>query len=105
MSEISGDTISLTGKDNNNESRKVDIDLMLWQKICNWKDGETNALEWLQIQIKLFSNRHQKRDSLSYIISSIAFVETCNHSRAPKLINVQAAIADTYQVINGNGSF
>jgi hypothetical protein len=105
MSESVVNTISLTGKDSNNNVREVDIDLMLWNKICSWKGDETNALKWLQLQIKLFSNRHQIRDSLSYIISSIAFVETCNHSRAPEPTTVQSAIEDMYQVIYGSGSF
>jgi hypothetical protein len=102
MSINEENNISLTGLDWSNQLREVDVDLHLWYKMCCWRGGEEKALQWLQLQIKLFSNRHTARDSLSYIISSIAFVEMSNPSRAQKLPAEQPAMRDAYQVIYGS---
>lgn len=67
--------IVLSGKDWCNEMREIDIDPHLWQKVCHWHGGESQALNWVQLQIKLFSSRHTQRPGLSQIISAIAFVE------------------------------
>lgn len=65
----------LTGKDWSNEVREIDFDRHLWHKVCQWHGGEAQALNWVHLQIKLFSSRHTERLGLSQIISSIAFVE------------------------------
>ena len=108
MSINEENNISLTGLDWSNELREVDVDLHLWYKMCGWRGGEENALKWLQLQIKLFSDRHPERDSLSYIISSIAFVEMSNPSRvkhaerANKSATPQPAMRDAYQLMVGS---
>jgi len=75
MPDTESDSISLIGLDWCHKLREVDIDLVLWQRMCDWNGNEADALTWVQTQIKLFSSRHPQRHSLSHIISSIAFVE------------------------------
>jgi hypothetical protein len=108
MSINEENNISLTGLDWSNQLREVDVDLHLWYKMCGWRGGEENALKWLQLQIKLFSERHPGKASLSYIISSIAFVEMSNPSRAQNPERAknsdqqQPAMRDAYQLMYGN---
>ena len=108
MSINEENSISLSGLDWSNELREVDVDLHLWYKMCGWRGGEENALKWLQLQIKLFSDRHPERAALSYIISSIAFVEMSNPSRAQNPERAenaapqQPAMRDAYQLIYGS---
>ena len=70
--------ITLAGMDWSNKVREIDVDMHLWNKICQWHGDEEKALKWIQLQIKLFSNRHPERTSLSQIVCSIAFVEMAN---------------------------
>ncbi|NKB31736.1 MAG: hypothetical protein GKR91_01385 [Pseudomonadales bacterium] len=70
--------IALVGMDWSNKLREIDVDMHLWNKICQWHGDEEKALKWVQLQIKLISNRHPERTGLSQIISSIAFVEMAN---------------------------
>lgn len=67
--------ITITGMDWSNKLRAVSLDRNLWAKIIAWHGNEDSALRWVQLQIKLFSNRQPSREALSQIISSIAFVE------------------------------
>jgi|APSaa5957512535_1039671.scaffolds.fasta_scaffold133851_1 hypothetical protein len=70
--------IALAGMDWSNKVREIDVDMHLWNKICQWHGDEEKALKWIQLQIKLFSNRHPERAGLSQIVCSIAFVEMAN---------------------------
>lgn len=78
MSINTMNNIAIAGMDWSNKLREVDVDMHLWHKICQWHGDEEKALKWVQLQIKLFSNRHPERIGLSQIISSIAFVEMAN---------------------------
>jgi hypothetical protein len=71
-------TITLTGLDWTSRLREVALDVQLWQKLVHYHGNSDKALRWVQLQIKLFSNRHPEASSLSHIISSIAFVEMAN---------------------------
>ena len=84
MATNEANNISITGMDWSSKLREVDIDMHLWNKICHWHGDEEKALKWVQLQIKLFSNRHDDRNSLSHIISSIAFVEMANPDHRPQ---------------------
>lgn len=68
-----------------NRLREVSIDLKLWIKITQWQGDQDRALRWIQLQIKLFSNRHPSKTGLSHIISSIAFIEMVNPQNLPTL--------------------
>ncbi len=70
--------ITISGKDWAERPREIDIDRHLWKKICHWHGNEQQALDWVQLQIGLFSKRHKEKKSLSQIIASIAFVEMVN---------------------------
>lgn len=70
--------IILTGMDWSNKLRDVSLDMKLWIKITQWHGDQDRALRWVQLQIKLFSNRQPDREGLSHIISSIAFIEMVN---------------------------
>jgi hypothetical protein len=70
--------ITLTGLDWTSRLREVALDVLLWQKLVQYHGNSDKALRWVQLQIKLFSNRHPEALSLSHIISSIAFVEMAN---------------------------
>ena len=74
-------TIVLRGDDWSNRPRDVEIDKQLWRKICHWHGDDQQALDWVQLQIGLFSKRHRDKKSLSQIIASIAFVEMVNPVR------------------------
>lgn len=67
--------IVITGMDWSNRLRDVSLDMNLWGKLTTWHGDQDRALRWVQLQIKLFSNRQPDRDGLSHIISSIAFIE------------------------------
>ncbi len=70
--------IRLTGMDWSNKLRDVSLDMKLWTKITSWQGDQEQALRWVQLQIKLFSNRQPECAGLSHIISSIAFIEMAN---------------------------
>ena len=74
--------IILTGMDWSNKLRDVSLDMHLWIKITHWHGDQDRALRWVQLQIKLFSNRQPEREGLSHIISSIAFIEMANPQNA-----------------------
>lgn len=84
MATEAANNLTISGKDWSNRPRELDLDLHLWQKICHWHGDEQKALNWVQLQIKLFSNRHPERNSLSHIVSSIAFVEMANPDHRPQ---------------------
>lgn len=74
--------ISLTGLDWSSRLREVELDIQLWHKLVQCHGNSDKALRWVQLQIKLFSNRHPEPASLSHIIASIAFVEMANPKQA-----------------------
>ena len=78
MAVSEANNITITGIDWSNKLRDVALDCNLLAKIIHWHGNEDLALRWVQLQIKLFSNRQPKREGLSQIISSIAFVEMAN---------------------------
>jgi hypothetical protein len=78
--------ITLTGMDWSNKLREVSLDMNLWVKITHWHGDQDSALRWVQLQIKLFSNRQREREGLSQIISAIAFIEM----RAPTPVGATA---------------
>jgi len=67
--------ITLTGMDWSNKLRDVCLDMQLWIKLTQFHGDQDHALRWVQLQIKLFSNRQPDQKGLSHIISSIAFIE------------------------------
>lgn len=78
--------ISLTGLDWTSRLREVALDVQLWQKLVQYHGNSDKALRWVQLQIKLFSNRHPESSSLAHIISSIAFVEMANPQLAGPVV-------------------
>ncbi len=82
MAVNEANNITITGMDWSSKLRDVILDSNLWAKIIKWHGNEDLALRWVQLQIKLFSNRQPERAGLSQIISSIAFVEMANPEAA-----------------------
>ncbi len=78
MATDSKDTITLKGLDFSNSLREIELDIRLWDKICNWHGSPIRADKWIKEQIQLFSSRHPESSELSQVISSIAFVEMVN---------------------------
>jgi len=94
MASNDSSTICLRGNDWANRPREVEIDSDLWRKICHWHGDDQQALDWVQLQIGLFSKRHRDKNSLSQIIASIAFVEMVNPARPSYLFTPARNRAD-----------
>ncbi|MFT4862291.1 MAG: hypothetical protein ACI95C_001509 [Pseudohongiellaceae bacterium] len=86
MALLEANNIRLTGMDWSSKLRDVSMDMKLWIKITSWQGDQDRALRWVQLQIKLFSNRQPERAGLSHIISSIAFIEMANPQNTGALV-------------------